>query len=55
VFNILGQEVATLVNQQQKAGTYNVSFNASEISSGIYFYSLKANGFTNTKKMILVK
>jgi hypothetical protein len=55
VFNVLGQEVATLVNSNQKAGTYNISFNASKLSSGIYFYSLKGDGFTMTKKMMLVK
>jgi hypothetical protein len=55
VFNVLGQEVTTLVNSNQKAGTYNIMFNASKLSSGIYFYSLKANGFTSTKKMMLVK
>lgn len=55
VFNLLGQEVATLVNSNQKAGSYNITFNASKLSTGIYFYSLKANGFTSTKKMMLVK
>jgi len=55
IYNLLGQEVSTLVNTNQKAGTYNVSFDASKLSSGIYFYSLKADGFTNTKKMMLVK
>jgi hypothetical protein len=55
IFNVLGQEVTTLVNSVQKAGTYNINFNASKLSSGIYFYSIKANGFTSTKKMMLVK
>lgn len=55
VFNILGQEVATLVNSNQKMGIYNITFNATRLSSGIYFYSLKANGSTLTKKMMLIK
>ncbi len=55
VYNILGKEVATLVNQNMNAGTYNYEFNASNLSSGIYFYKLDVNGFTSVKKMTLVK
>jgi hypothetical protein len=55
VFNLLGQEVATLVNTQQATGAYEVSFDASQLSSGIYFYSIEVNNFTATKKMILMK
>ena len=55
VFNTLGEEVMTLVNEAKTAGTYNVSFNAKNLTSGIYFYSIKANDFTSTKKMILMK
>ncbi len=55
VFNLLGQEVATLVNTQQATGNYKVSFNASSLSSGIYLYSIQVNNFKTTKKMILMK
>lgn len=55
VFNLLGQEVATLVNTQQATGAYEVNFDASQLSSGIYFYSIEVNNFTATKKMILMK
>jgi len=55
VFNTLGEEVVTLVNEAKTAGTYNVSFNAKSLTSGIYFYTIKANDFTSTKKMILMK
>jgi len=44
-----------LVNQQKSAGTYSESFNATNLSSGIYFYTLKAGTFSETKKMILIK
>ena len=55
VFNILGQQVKTLVNQTQSQGTYNVTFNASSLPSGIYFYSIEAGDYTQVKKMILLK
>ncbi len=55
VYDILGNEVATLVNEQKPAGNYEVEFDASHISSGIYFYSLHAGVFFQTKKMILLK
>jgi len=55
IFNILGVEVATLVNEQQYSGNYEVDFNASRLSSGVYFYSLSVNNFTQTRKMILEK
>lgn len=55
VYNLLGQEVATLVNEQQAAGSYKATFNASQFSSGVYFYTLKSNSITLTKKMILLK
>ena len=55
VYNELGQKVITLVNKEQKAGKYVVSFNASNLSSGVYFYQLKANDFVQIKKMILLK
>ncbi len=55
VYNVLGSQVATLVSQHQNAGNYKVTFNATNLSSGIYFYSLKANNTLITKKMMLVK
>jgi hypothetical protein len=55
VYNTLGEEVATLVNGEKPAGKYQVTFDASKLSSGIYFYRLKAGSFIQTKKMILLK
>ncbi len=55
VYDVLGNEVATLVNEQKPAGVYEVEFNASQLSSGIYFYKLQAGSFVETKKMILMK
>jgi len=55
VYDILGKEVEILVNETKSAGTYLVSFDASELSSGIYFYKLITNDFTDVKKMVLIK
>ncbi|MFZ5948283.1 MAG: T9SS type A sorting domain-containing protein [Stygiobacter sp.] len=55
VYDVLGKEVATLVNKRQSAGNYEVKFDASNLSSGIYFYKLQAGNFIQTKKMILTK
>jgi hypothetical protein len=55
VYDILGREVSTLVNQVRDAGAYEVSFNAARFASGIYFYRLQAGSFVQTKKMVLVK
>jgi len=55
VFDALGREVETLVNEQQSAGTYEATFNGSQYPSGVYFYRLIANGFSETKKMLLVR
>lgn len=55
VYDILGQEVVSLVNHYQKPGNYKVEFNATNLSSGIYYYKLTNNNFTEAKKMILLK
>jgi len=55
VFDMLGKEVATLVNARQEAGAYTVNFNANNLSSGVYFYRLQAGNFVQTRKMMLVK
>ncbi|MFA5404095.1 MAG: T9SS type A sorting domain-containing protein [Ignavibacteria bacterium] len=55
VYNILGEEVATLLNETKTAGSYNVNFDGSSFSSGMYYYTLESNGFASTKKMLLVK
>jgi hypothetical protein len=55
IYDVLGNEVATLVNEFKNAGRYEVDFNASSLSSGIYFYKLQAGSFIQTKKMILMK
>ena len=55
VYDILGNEVATLVNEEKPAGDYEITFNASTLTSGVYLYRLSAGNFTEIKKMILMK
>ena len=55
VYDILGNEVATLVNEEKPAGNYEVEFNGSGLTSGIYFYKLTTNGFNIVRKMLLLK
>ena len=55
VYNILGQQVVELVNDFKSAGTYEVNFDASDLTSGMYVYTIKAGNFTATKKMMLLK
>jgi hypothetical protein len=55
VYNILGQQVAALLNSQKPAGKHAVTFDATNISAGLYFYEIKANNFRSIKKMLLVK
>jgi hypothetical protein len=55
VFNVMGEEVATLVNQVQSAGTLECQFDASRLASGMYFYRLQTEGFSATKKLLLVR
>ncbi len=55
VYNVLGQKVITLVNEQQSAGNYEVSFDGTNLSSGIYLYKIRAGEFSFVKKMILLR
>jgi hypothetical protein len=55
VYDIMGREVATLVNEQLSPGTYSVDWNASSFPSGIYFYKIKSGDYTETKRMIFIK
>jgi len=55
VFNVLGKEILTLVNEEKPAGSYNTEWNAKGLPSGIYFYKIQAGNFTETKKMVLMK
>ena len=55
VYNILGKEVSSLVSSQEEAGSHQVNFNAMNLSSGIYFYTIRAGNFTATKKLMLLK
>jgi hypothetical protein len=55
VFNVLGEEVASLVNEEKAAGSHKVNFNGANLASGVYFYTLRAGEFTTTRKMLLTK
>ena len=55
VYNLLGEKVAEVMNQEMTSGTFEVTFDGSNLSSGIYFYKINANNYTATKKMILMK
>lgn len=55
IYDLLGNQIVELINKDQSAGSYTVSFNASKISSGIYFYKLQTGNFISTKKMVLMK
>ena len=55
VFDLLGKEVITLVDEEKKAGYYEIIFDASALSSGTYYYKIISNGFSKTKKMVLLK
>ena len=55
IYNLLGSEIATLVSGFMEAGKHSVKFDATDITSGIYFYTIKADNFTSTRKMILMK
>ena len=55
VYDVLGREISTLVNEEREAGSYSFKFNGSELSSGFYFYTVNAGNYTSTKKMLLIK
>lgn len=55
VFDLLGNEIATLVDKEMQAGIYNIEFDAADLTSGLYFYQLRAGEFTDTKKLILIR
>ena len=55
VFDVLGNELSTLVNEQKAVGKYKVTFDASDLPSGTYFYTMIAGNYSATKKMILLK
>ncbi|MBK6914627.1 MAG: T9SS type A sorting domain-containing protein [Ignavibacteriales bacterium] len=55
VYDVLGNEIATLVNEQQQPGTYEVEFNADKLSSGVYYYQIISGSFIDTKKMVLLR
>ncbi|GJQ31995.1 MAG: hypothetical protein HBSAPP04_08340 [Ignavibacteriaceae bacterium] len=55
VYNVLGKEVATLANGEFESGRHSVDFNASDLASGVYYYTISAGNFSSTKKMILMK
>jgi hypothetical protein len=55
VFDILGKEISTVVNEKLNAGTYEVKFDGSNLPSGIYFYRLETGSFSEVKRMVLIK
>jgi hypothetical protein len=55
LYNILAQEIKTLINESKEAGVHTINFNASDLNSGLYIYKLEVNGLTQTRKMTLVK
>lgn len=55
IYNTLGQKISDLVNQQQEAGKHTVTFDGSALPSGVYFYRIQSNGFSDTKKLMLLK
>ena len=55
IYDVLGREVSTLVNEEKTAGNYQLNFDASNIASGIYFYKIQSGNFVNIKKMVLIK
>ena len=55
IYDVIGKEVATLVNEMKQPGSYEAVFNGDNFASGVYFYRLEAGNFTDVKKMVLIK
>ena len=55
IYDILGQEVTTLLDEYRKADRYEIAFNSAGLASGVYFYRIQVNDFIQTKKMLLLK
>ena len=55
VYNVLGKEIATLVNEEKSAGSYEIEFDASNLPSGVYFYQIRSGSYSQTKKMVLLR
>ena len=55
IFDVLGREVTTLVNEEKRIGNYTVEFSITNLASGVYFYQIRAGEFTQTKKMLLLR
>lgn len=55
VYDVLGKEIATLANEEKSAGSYEVKFDASRLSSGVYFYKIRAGEYISVRKMILLR
>jgi TctA family transporter len=55
VYDVLGRQVATLIDEKQNAGVFAITFNAARLTSGVYFYRLNIGTFTQTKKMLMLK
>ena len=55
IYNVTGQKVVTLIDENRQAGMYNVTWNGSTAASGVYFYRLEAGDFVETRKMMLIK
>jgi len=55
VYDILGNKIKTLVNEEKSPGTYEIEFSNASLSSGVYFYTLDVNGYSQTKSMVLLK
>jgi len=55
IFNVLGEEVAELINKEMMSGKYSVNWNAAKMTSGVYFYRISTENFTQVKKMILLR
>lgn len=55
VFDVLGKEVTTLVNEIKQPGSYDVEFNAANLSSGVYFYRIQSGDFRDVKRMVVIK